>query len=102
MFIGCFSAAKVLLFSEICKFLGEKYAKIGRFRQEWARIALTEAAHRATKADIRCRGKEEKNADWQSAQYKESNGGKNATERNKRNPRNTAGNRTKLITKLAG
>ena len=40
MFIGCFSAAKVLLFSEICKFLGENYAGIGRFRQEWADFRL--------------------------------------------------------------
>jgi len=27
-----FAAAKILLFYEICKFLGEKYAGIGRFR----------------------------------------------------------------------
>ena len=29
-----FAATKILLFYEICKFLGEKYAGIGRFRQE--------------------------------------------------------------------
>ena len=37
--------------------------------------ALTESRAQDTEADIRCRGKEEKNADWQSAQCKEYNAG---------------------------
>ena len=77
MFIGCFSAVKVLHFSEICKFLGENYANIGRFRQEWARIALTEVAHRAPKPTFNV-GEKKKGTPTSTAtgsQYEEYNAG---------------------------